>query len=374
MQRTLLALITLGASSLNPVAASQYLNATSVTTSRDQTDICIDIFRKAMDSGETGIDKTLADGVTIKVLEGIPVTNFWERNGSPRGTAEWIFPKKFNPKRSKNKKRILFLHGGGYTQYSPSDFYRPLTTRLAVVADMPVLAIDYRLVPEFLFPGGLEDALLGLKYVWENGLHGPEEAEHVYVVGDSAGAGLALSLELAIISGTLDGKKPIITGVKQADAAVLVSSYTDLSCSLPSYESRVWVEKTKTGDPIFSSGNSKEDLISSINAGWRYIGRNTGFTLKNEIASPYWARDEWLAKLPPMQLMVGDAELMLDDTVVFAEKVVKAGGPKAEVLVYPRMWHDHLFYTAGCENKPNSLPPAVDAYIEWGRYLKNFHP
>ena len=43
--------------------------------------------------------------------------------------------------------RVIFLHGGGYSWYSPSDVYRPFTTRLAAACGLPVLAIDYRLAP-----------------------------------------------------------------------------------------------------------------------------------------------------------------------------------------------------------------------------------
>eukprot|EP01064_Diplonema_japonicum_P035018 TRINITY_DN742_c0_g3_i1.p1 TRINITY_DN742_c0_g3~~TRINITY_DN742_c0_g3_i1.p1 ORF type:complete len:359 (+),score=97.14 TRINITY_DN742_c0_g3_i1:834-1910(+) len=347
-------------------AASLAAQNSSLT---DQVDVCIETFRQSMDYGETGIDKSLAEGTTIHVLEGVKVSSAWERNGEARGTAEWIIPKRMPRKAERD--RILFLHGGGYSSYSPADFYRPLTTRIAAATGLPVLAIDYRLIPEYIFPGGVHDAVMGMKFIWENGPYGASRARNVFVVGDSAGGGLALSLQLAQISGTIDGEEPLAEeyrNIPHATASVQFSTYTDLTCSLPSYSSRVWVEATMTGDPIFSSGNVTQDLIDSQWTGKAYVGDTHDW--KNPIASPYWSPAQWLKLLPESLLIVGDAELMLDDTVAFAKKVRDAGNPRYyESSVYPRMWHDHIFYTGGCADKPDSLLSAVAGIKEMAEFI-----
>eukprot|EP01059_Diplonema_ambulator_P030277 TRINITY_DN5113_c0_g1_i1.p1 TRINITY_DN5113_c0_g1~~TRINITY_DN5113_c0_g1_i1.p1 ORF type:complete len:294 (+),score=83.75 TRINITY_DN5113_c0_g1_i1:36-884(+) len=270
--------------------------------------------------------------------------------------------------------RILFLHGGGYSSYSPSDLYRALTTRIAALTGLPVLAIDYRLVPEHPFPAGVQDALDGMEWIQANGPHGPSRAKKVFVIGDSAGAGLAVSLQLAQISGTLDGTAPLSKKQRtmaHAVGTVLYSVYTDLTCSLPSYTTRVWVQETMTGDPIFSNGNTTEDYINSVACGQAYVNEGVSkYTLVNPIASPYWAKDEWLKQLPDSLLIVGDAELMLDDTVVFAEKVKQAGNQNVyRSSVYDRMWHDHVFYTEGCVNEPDSLEQATQALQESAAFI-----
>jgi hypothetical protein len=53
----------------------------------------------------------------------------------PRGTADWWVPAGGAASRG----RLLFLHGGGYTWYAPSDsVYRSFGTRLAALSGMPV--------------------------------------------------------------------------------------------------------------------------------------------------------------------------------------------------------------------------------------------
>ena len=53
----------------------------------------------------------------------------------PRGTADWWVPAGGAASRG----RLLFLHGGGYTWYAPSDsVYRSFGTRLAALTGMPV--------------------------------------------------------------------------------------------------------------------------------------------------------------------------------------------------------------------------------------------
>eukprot|EP01064_Diplonema_japonicum_P016926 TRINITY_DN2499_c2_g1_i1.p1 TRINITY_DN2499_c2_g1~~TRINITY_DN2499_c2_g1_i1.p1 ORF type:complete len:385 (+),score=68.50 TRINITY_DN2499_c2_g1_i1:39-1157(+) len=309
--------------------------------------ICVDIFRKAADGGETGLDREEATGVSI--VENVTnVTTEWTRDGVPRGTAEWIIPD--NPLHPDWKVRVLFLHGGGYSSYSPSDVYRPLTTRLAKLLRLPILAIDYRLVPEHPFPAGVEDAVKSLSWLWRNSHEAAHPADKVFVIGDSAGSGMALSLFLSVISGTIDGESSskILNDVAQPTGGVLLSAYTDLSCSLPSYKSKSWDPVTGLGDPIFSDGNSTEDILGSVETGIAYLPADGRYSLTNPIASPYWAPMAWLAQLPPIYMVVGGAEIMLDDTVMFVEKTKKAGNLRIEHEVYPRMWHDHPMYTENC--------------------------
>ncbi|HEU0153004.1 MAG TPA: alpha/beta hydrolase fold domain-containing protein [Arenimonas sp.] len=82
---------------------------------------------------------------------------------------------------------VLYLHGGGYCVGSPRT-HRPLAAWLARDSGLPVVVVDYRLAPEHPFPAGLDDALAAYDALRAEG--------PVVVAGDSAGAGLALSLAL----------------------------------------------------------------------------------------------------------------------------------------------------------------------------------
>ena len=93
-----------------------------------RVDECIRRLRASGDGGDQDLDQSLAEA---RIL---PIENWRGADGQP----EWILPPSPQP-----RKRMLFLHGGGYEHYSPVD-YRPLTTRLAASCGIPILVIDYR--------------------------------------------------------------------------------------------------------------------------------------------------------------------------------------------------------------------------------------
>jgi salicylate hydroxylase len=87
---------------------------------------------------------------------------------------------------------VLHLHGGGYVLGS-AQLAAPLAARLAGAAGGWSLVPDYRLAPEHPFPAALEDALAA--YRW---LVAEYPAAPVYVSGECAGGGLAVSLAVAL--------------------------------------------------------------------------------------------------------------------------------------------------------------------------------
>ena len=265
---------------------------------------CLTILRESDDYGEAALDTAVAEGVVFTALSPNSVFSKWKRKGKPRGTPEWV-----TVKGGDTKRRILFLHGGGYSEYSPSDVYRPLTSKIALRSNMAVLAVDYRLVPEYRFPAPVEDAVKALSFIWENGPDGEGKADQVFVIGDSAGGGLALATVLAVAGNALQLAAP----PKIPTAVVTVSAYTDLTCSLPSYQSRVWDEDDSTGDPIFTGkgGSPEEELEQSREGGRAYAGEEEeeGGDWRNPLASPVFAEERELARMPPTLLLVGDAEV-----------------------------------------------------------------
>jgi acetyl esterase len=78
---------------------------------------------------------------------------------------------------------LVYFHGGGWVIGDLETHDRPCRF-LAHHAGVRVLAIDYRLAPEHLFPAAAEDALAA--YAWASA-----NAERIGVGGDSAGANLA---------------------------------------------------------------------------------------------------------------------------------------------------------------------------------------
>ena len=133
--------------------------------------------------------------------------------------AEWVSVNRAHLK----KYVILHCHGGGYSTGS-SLYARTLTSKLAAAASMDVLSFDYRLAPEHPFPAATEDVMKVWDYLMLQGYG----AKDIIVTGDSAGGNLALALTLR-----LKGEDRILPR-----ALVLMSPWTDLTCSGESYQDK----------------------------------------------------------------------------------------------------------------------------------------
>ncbi|KAJ3021765.1 hypothetical protein HKX48_007840 [Thoreauomyces humboldtii] len=115
---------------------------------------------------------------------------------------EWISPVA-SPDRPKMRNQIIYyLHGGAYITGSPK-LYRILTGRLAQEMNCKVFVLRYRLAPESPFPAAIHDAFAGYLYLVDphhpafrhlDPTHDPVDPANIVIMGDSAGAGLALSL------------------------------------------------------------------------------------------------------------------------------------------------------------------------------------
>ena len=217
--------------------------------------------------------------------------------------AEWLLPTGADP-----DVRLVYLHGGGYVAGSPRT-HRGLITRIAKAAGCVALAPDYRLAPEHLFPAALDDARLALAYAHDHGPEGASPAKRVLLAGDSAGGGLALATLLAARD----------SGERLPARAATMSAWTDLATTGASLESRA------EADPM---------IPAWVLRGWskHYLGDQDP---RDPRASPLYGD---LRGLPPLHLQVGDLEILLDDTVRFAERAL-AASVEAELVVYPELFH-----------------------------------
>lgn len=240
------------------------------------------------------------------------------RLGDLRG--EWVVAEGADPAR-----RMLYLHGGGYVM-GDVDNYRWFIARLSKASGCAALAIDYRLGPEHPFPAALEDATAAWGHMLAHGPDGPAKAEKAYLIGDSAGGGLALAQTLRL----RDEGKP------QPAAVVAMSPGTDLTQS----------GKTLTEAEVVGGG--KQFSL--------YYGATDP---KHPLVSPLHARLEGLC---PVMLQAGESEGYLDDSVRFAEKAAAAGVP-VTFEIWRHMPHVHQLMAP-------VLPEANEAIESIGRFLR----
>jgi acetyl esterase/lipase len=218
---------------------------------------------------------------------------------------------------------ILYLHGGGYVSGSPQT-HRTYAGQLALQTGVPVVTLDYRLAPEDPFPAGLNDALLAFDQL---------APARTAIAGDSAGGGLALATAVALRD----------RGGAQPAALLLVSPWTDLTQSAPSYETRA------AADPMLTAASLTQMAEAYLD----------GTDPRTELASPLLAEHRGL---PPTRIDVGDAEVLLDDSVVLAARLREAGVP-VDLQVWDEMVHVFPAFP------PEILPEAAQAQAQQGAFL-----
>ncbi len=204
---------------------------------------------------------------------------------------------------------FLLLHGGGYSSGSPRT-HRKLAASLSRAGFARVLTPEYRLAPEHPFPAGVKDALRVYGWLLEQGIR----EDNIIVGGDSAGAGLALSMLVALRD----------AGAMLPRAAVLMSAWTDLTASSPSHISHKKLDLQVTRQGLREAGRT-------------YMGERDP---ADPMASTLFAD---LGGLPPMLLQVGGDEVLLDDSRIFAERA-RATGVDATLRVFDGMWHVFQFH------------------------------
>jgi acetyl esterase/lipase len=222
---------------------------------------------------------------------------------------------------------LLYLHGGSYV-FGSSRTHGDLIARLVLAAEARALALNYRLAPEHPFPAALEDTVAAYRWLLSTGV----DPKRVVIAGDSAGGGLAVATLLAMRE----------AGTVLPAAAVLIAPWVDLHCdgaSMTAHEPYDWGTRA----------------MLRAWAQW-YVG---SAPLDDPHISPVFAE---LRGLPPMLVHAGDAELLRDDVVRFADKA-RAAGVDVTLHVWPDMFHNfHSFHPYVKE-----AAPAVD---EIGRYVK----
>jgi monoterpene epsilon-lactone hydrolase len=220
-------------------------------------------------------------------LEIIPV----EANGVP---AEWVKPT------AHEDGVILYLHGGAYVAGSPRT-HRNLTTRLAEATKRWVLAIDYRMAPEHPHPAAVDDAVAAYRFLLappqrNGGANGAQSSSQIAIVGDSAGGGLTVGLLVALKD----------AGLPMPACAVPISPWTDLEGTGTSWTTR------QDADPLIDANDLRKK-------GAMYLG---GADPHTPTAAPIYAD---LSGLPPMLVLVGGAEVLLDDALVLVDRARTAG-------------------------------------------------
>lgn len=199
---------------------------------------------------------------------------------------------------------VLHMHGGGYL-YGGLSYARILAAKIAIATGFTTYTFDYGLAPEHQYPVPFDDAMSVWKYLLEK--YAPD---HILFSGESAGGNLALCL----------AQKLLEEGRDLPAQLLLFSPWTDMTASAGSYETN------RDTDPILTIDYVKHATEA-------YIG--TQNRAEDARFSPLFGRVDGL---PPVYIMAGRNEILLDDSIRLFERI-KASGGRASIDIEESGWH-----------------------------------
>ena len=201
---------------------------------------------------------------------------------------------------------IMYLYGGGYVISSPHS-RRKLAGHLANASRARALIPRYHLAPERPFPSAVEDAAADYRWLLDKGYR----PERVVIAGDSSGGGLAVTTMLELRE---DGT-PLPAG------GVSISPWVDLACTGETLDTNAAADLTVTKASLERmAGQYLQDADSHA-----------------PLASSLYAD---LTGLPPLLIVVGGDEALLDDSVRLARSVGMAG---VDTTLYIGAGMQHIF-------------------------------
>ncbi|UUU28468.1 alpha/beta hydrolase [Streptomyces sp. CA-210063] len=195
---------------------------------------------------------------------------------------------------------MLWIHGGGFLLGSPAQD-EASSIAFARALGMVVVAVRYRLAPEYPSPAAVEDAYAALTWLFENAARLGVDDERIAVGGASAGGGLAASLVLYAHD---RGE------IRPAFQLLVYPMLDDRTVTRRDHDTR--------NVRLWSPAQNR--------IGWTsYLGREPG----SPDVSPYAAaaRRQDLTGLPAAWIGVGTLDLFHDEDVEYARRLREAGVP-----------------------------------------------
>jgi len=222
------------------------------------------------------------------------------------------------PPQSADHAIIIHMHGGGFVALS-SNTQKVYLSRWVKDLKLVHFSIDYRLAPKNQYPDAVDDVWQA--YLWiinyAKTVLGIEN-QKVIITGDSAGGTLALILSLRLIR----------AGLKPPHGIVLL--YPALSLDENAFTPSYALSMNDSVLPV-----SMIKLLTKAYIGKEFKGSEDPFL------SPLVASDELLEKLPPIRIIAGGQDPLVDDTWRFLAKLKKLQ-KNAKLIMHENLPHGFL--------------------------------
>ena len=231
---------------------------------------------------------------------------------------------------------VVYLHGGGFT-VGDLDTHDTACRALAVRSGCVVIAVDYRLAPEHVFPAAVDDVTAAWSWVVDHADELVITPDAIGVMGDSAGG--TLSAALCLEARRLGLRPPALQCLiyPLVDAQLTTDGFTTFAdgWGLTTAEVEV-LRNTYAPDPTM----------------W-----------DDPRMSPLRAEDH--SGLPPAFIVTAGFDVLRDEGPAYAAALVAAGGEARHVRI-PDMIHG--FHTMNVVPDANAVAASIDTEV--GRRLR----
>ena len=207
---------------------------------------------------------------------------------------------------------IVLFHDGGWMLGNMRKC-SAVCSNICNTTGATILAVDYRLAPQFKFPTPLEDCYEAFLWAAQGARYWKVDPDKIYVMGNCAGGNLAASVSRL----ARDRKGPKIAG------QILISPVTDGRMRTGSYDEfkdcPTLTQKTM-GYFIQNYSREPKDILDPM-------------------FSPLLAKDN--SRLPEALIIVADCDPLLDDSLLYAQALNDADTP-AKCLVCKDTIHSFI--------------------------------
>jgi acetyl esterase len=205
---------------------------------------------------------------------------------------------------------LLYFHGGGFMLPS-LPHHDSLCRSLCNGVGCVVVAVHYRLAPEFKFPAAPDDCLAATRWAAQHALEIGGDSRRIAVAGDSSGGALAA-----------------VTALRCRDKGGPLLQAQVLLCPLTAYHTPATPSSLAYAEGYMMT---RERLIWYLD---HYL--NDASEAEHPSAFPLAALD--LHGLPPALIITAEYDVVRDEGERYAERLQAAGVPAVQVR-YPGMIH-----------------------------------
>ena len=231
---------------------------------------------------------------------------------------------------------LVFIHGGGYI-VGDLDTHDRIMRTLAARTGAVVIGVDYRLSPESVFPGALDECVAVVDYVRAHGRDLGIEDSRIGIAGDSAGAQLSLGTALVLRDRDED---------------------TSWLCALLLFYGQFGLTDSASRR-LFGGewdGMSQEDLAYYNET---YLGDPA---LVNDPRFDC-LRADLSQRIPPCYIAAADLDPLLDDSIVLADILAHHGIP-VRLDVFEGVLHAFLHFSSALDEAVDALEHSSTFFVE----------